>query len=191
MTTKPSLKKSKAAATKPSKVTYVATAAHIKLASDAGAAKGNELNQREIFNKAAKELREAKVVIGDLRNCPLAKAFIASRFTGKASAGVKSNALTAFRKSVSTGAEYNENAGRDKKKAATKTGAKHNAPKDTKESKESADEETKFVISIAKRGSAEKAAKEFRKLVNKMKDNEEYCNLANLIIDAIDEFEGV
>jgi hypothetical protein len=192
MTTKPSLKANKAKATKPSKVVYVATSKHIELASQAGAAKGAELNQREIFNKAAKELREAKVVIGDLRTCPLAKAFIANRFTGKTSAAVKSNALSAFRKAVETGAEYSENASRDKKKAAKKTGAKHNAPKDSKESADtdSADEETKFVLSIAKRGSAEKAAKEFRKLVNKMKESEEYCNLALLIIDAIDEFEG-
>jgi hypothetical protein len=192
MTTKPSLKQSKAAATKPSKVTYVATAKHIELASQAGAAKGAELNQREIFNKAAKELKEAKAVIGDLRTCPLAKAFITNRFTGKASAAVKSNALSAFRKAVETGAEYSENASRDKKKAAKKTGAKHNAPKDSKESADtdSADEETKFVLSIAKRGSAEKAAKELRKLINKMKESEEYCNLALLVIDALDEFEG-
>jgi hypothetical protein len=190
MTTKPSLKQSKAAATKPSKAVYIPTAKHIELASQAGAAKGAELNQREIFNKAAKELREAKAVIGDLRTCPLAKAFIANRFTGKASAAVKSNALSAFRKAVETGAEYSENASRDKKKAAKKTGAKHNAPKDSKESKESADEKTEFTITIAKRGSAEKAAKEFRKLVNKMKESEEYANLALLLIDAIDEFEG-
>lgn len=194
MTTKPSLKSNKAKVTKPSKVTYVATAKHIELASQAGAAKGAELNNKEVFNKAAKELKDAKVVIGDLRTCPLAKAFIAARFTGKTSAAVKSNALSAFRKSVETGAEYTENASRDKKKAAAKTGAKHNTPKQDKESadeeKESADEETKFTISIAKRGSAEKAAKEFRKLVNKMKESEEYCNLALLIIDAIDEFEG-
>jgi len=190
MTTKPSLKQSKAAATKPSKVVYVATAAHIKLASEAGAAKGAELSNKEAFNTAAKALREAKVVIGDLRTCPLAKAFIANRFTGKTSPAVKSNALSAFRKAVETGAEYSENASRDKKKAAKKTGAKHNAPKDSKESKSEADEKTEFTITIAKRGSAEKAAKELRKLINKMKESEEYCNLALLIIDAIDEFEG-
>lgn len=190
MTTKSSLKQSKATATKPSKVVYVATEAHIKLATEAGKAKCAELNNKEAFNKAAKELREAKVVVGDLRTCPLAKAFIANRFTGKVAASTKANALNAFRKSVETGTEYSENATRDKKKAAKKTGAKHNAPKDSKESEESADEETKFVLSIAKRGSAEKAAKEFRKLVNKMKESEEYCNLALLIIDAIDEFEG-
>ena len=192
MTTKPSLKANKAKATKPSKVTYVATEAHIKLATEAGAAKGAELNQREIFNKAAKELRDDKATVGDARTCPLAKAFIASRFTGKVATSTKANALNAFRAAVSTGAEYSENPTRDKKKAAKKTGAKHNAPKDSKESADtdSADEETKFVLSIAKRGSAEKAAKEFRKLVNKMKENEEYCNLALLIIDAIDEFEG-
>jgi len=192
MTTKPSLKANKAAATKPSKVIYVPTAKHIELASQAGAAKGAELNQREIFNKAAKALREAKAVVGDSRTCPLAKAFLSNRFTGKVAVSTQKNALSAFRKAVETGKEYTENAAREEKKAAKKTGAKHNAPKDNKESAdtESADEETKFTISIAKRGSAEKAAKEFRKLVNKMKESEEYCNLANLIIDAIDEFEG-
>jgi hypothetical protein len=188
MTTKPSLKASKAAATKPSKVIYVATAKHIELASQAGAAKCAELNNKEAFNLAAKELKEAKAVVGDARTCPLAKAFLSARFTGKVAASTKANALNAFRSAVSTGKEYTENATREeKKKAAKKTGAKHNAPK---QDKESADEETKFTISIAKRGSAEKAAKEFRKLVNKMKESEEYANLALLLIDAIDEFEG-
>ena len=190
MTTKPSLKANKAAATKPSKVVYVATEADIKLASEAGTAKRAEINNKEAFNTIAKKLKEKKAVIGDARTCPLAKAFLASRFTGKVAASTKANALNAFRLAVSTGKEYTENATRDKKKAAKKTGAKHNAPKDSKESEESADEETKFTISIAKRGSAEKAAKEFRKLVNKMKESEEYCNLALLLIDAIDEFEG-
>lgn len=190
MTTKPSLKQSKAAATKPSKVAYVATAKHIELASQAGKASGALVSAREVFNLAAKELKEAKAVIGDARTCPLAKAFLAARFTGKVAASTKANALNAFRSAVSTGKEYTENAAREEKKAAKKTGAKHNAPKDSKESKESADEKTEFTITIAKRGSAEKAAKEFRKLVNKMKESEEYCNLANLIIDAIDEFEG-
>ena len=195
MTTKPSLKANKAAATKPSKVIYVPTEADIKLASEAGEAKRAEINNKEAFNAIAKKLKEKKVIIGDARTCPLAKAFLASRFTGKIAASTKANALNAFRKSVETGAEYSENASRDKKKAAKKTGAKHNAPKDSKESaesdsEESADKETKFTISIAKRGSAEKAAKEFRKLVNKMKESEEYANLALLLIDAIDEFEG-
>jgi len=187
MTTKPSLKASKAAATKPSKAVYIATAKHIELATQAGAASSTMVSAREAFNLAAKQLKEAKVVIGDSRTCPLAKAFLAARFTGKVAASTKKNALSAFRKAVETGKDYTENAAREEKKAAKKTGAKHNAPKDTKES---ADEETKFTISIAKRGSAEKAAKEFRKLVNKMKESEEYCNLALLIIDAIDEFEG-
>jgi hypothetical protein len=192
MTTKPSLKANKAKATKPSKAVYVATEADIKLASEAGALKRAEVNNKEAFNAIAKNLHTKKATVGDARTCPLAKAFIASRFTGKVATSTKANALNAFRKAVETGTEYSENASRDKKKAAKKTGAKHNAPKDSKESADtdSADEETKFVLSIAKRGSAEKAAKEFRKLVNKMKESEEYCNLALLIIDAIDEFEG-
>jgi hypothetical protein len=188
MTTKPSLKASKAAATKPSKVTYVASAKHIELATQAGKASGALVSAREVFNMAAKELKEAKAVIGDARTCPLAKAFLSARFTGKVAASTKANALNAFRSAVSTGKDYTENAAREEKKAAKKTGAKHNAPK---ENKESADDDTKFVLSIAKRGSAEKAAKEMRKLINKMKESEEYCNLALLIIDALDEFEGV
>ena len=188
MTTKPSLKASKAAATKPSKVVYVATAKHIELAAQAGEASGVMLLARDRFNKAAKELKEAKAVIGDSRTCPLAKAFLAARFPNKVAVSTKKNALSAFRKAVETGKDYTDNPVREEKKAAKKTGAKHNTPKDTKES---ADEETKFVISIAKRGSAEKAAKEFRKLVNKMKESEEYCQLANLVIDALDEFEGI
>lgn len=192
MTTKPSLKASKAAATKPSKVVYVATAKHIELAAQAGAASGAMITARETFNKAAKELKDAKAVIGDSRTCPLAKAFLASRFTGKVAASTKKNALSAFRKAVETGKDYTENAAREEKKAAKKTGAKHNAPKDSKESeKDIADEKTEFIIKIAKRGSAEKAAKEFRKLVNKMKESEEYSDLALLLIDALDDFEGL
>lgn len=191
MTTKPSLKANKSKVTKPSKVIYVPTESDIKLASEAGEAKRAEINNKEAYNTIAKQLKEKKAVIGDARTCPLAKAFLSSRFTGKVAASTKANALNAFRKSVETGKEYTENATREeKKKAAKKTGAKHNAPKDSNESEESADEETKFTISIAKRGSAEKAAKEFRKLVNKMKESEEYANLALLLIDAIDEFEG-
>jgi hypothetical protein len=167
---------------KPSKVTYVATDAHIKLATEAGTLSKVVSDNQAYFGKVAQALRDAKVVIGDQRTCPLAKAFIAARFTGKVAASTKANALAAFRKAVSSGAEYSENAYRKEKKAAKKTGAK---TADTK--KETAES---FSVSIARKGSAKKAAQVLRDLMNKMKQSEEYSPLCGLVIDAINEFEG-
>ena len=108
MTTKPSLKAAKKAATKPSKAVYVATAADIELAAQAGAAAHMTQKYNEVFNQAAKQLKEKKAVIGDSRTCPLAKAFLAARFTGKAAVSTKKNALSAFLKAVETGKDYTE-----------------------------------------------------------------------------------
>jgi hypothetical protein len=178
-----SLKQTKAKSVKPSKpVITLSIDEQVKLATEAGAAKGTELNAREIFNQAAKALREAKATIGDARKCPLAKAFIAARFTGTVAASTKANALSAFRVAVESGKAYDENAKRKEKKAAAKTGAK---TADTK--KETAES---FSVSIARKGSAKKAAQVLRDLMNKMKQSEEYSPLAALIIDSLDEFEG-
>ena len=172
---------------KPSKVTYVVTETHIALATEAGNASSAIVSAQERFNVAAKGLREAKVIIGDARNCPLAKAFLAARFTGKVSASTKANALTAFRKAVANGKEYSENAYRETTKAkpaGKKTGAKTTGKKATK------DDAGTYVLSIAHKGSAKKAAQVLRDLMNKMKDAEEYSPLAALIIDALDEFDS-
>ena len=169
---------------KPGKVEYIATDAHIELAKQAGGASLAIQCQQVVFAQAAKELRDAKVVIGDARTCPLAKAFLAARFKTKVAASSKANALAAFRKAVSSGAEYSENAYRktDTKKTSKKTGAK---TADTK--KETAES---FSVSIARKGSAKKAAQVLRDLMNKMKQSEEYSPLCGLVIDAINEFEG-
>ena len=167
---------------KPGKVEYIATEAHIALATEAGALSKVVSDNQAYFGKVAQALRDAKVVIGDQRTCPLAKAFIAARFTGKVAASSKANALSAFRKAVSSGAEYSENAYRKEKKTGKKTGAK---TADTK--KETAES---FSVSIARKGSAKKAAQVLRDLMNKMRDSEEYAPLAALIIDSLDEFDG-
>ena len=190
-----SLKASKAKTAKPSKaVITLSIDEQVKLATKAGEAKGTELNAREVFNQAAKALREAKATIGDQRKCPLAKAFLAARFPGTVAASTKANALAAFRASVNDGKAYDENAKRKEKKAAAKTGAKlPGNKKETKaESDESESEETakSFSVSIARKGSAKKAAQVLRDLMNKMRDSEEYAPLAALIIDSLDEFEG-
>jgi hypothetical protein len=192
-----SLKASKAKTAKPSKaVITLSIDEQVKLATKAGEAKGTELNAREVFNQAAKALREAKATIGDQRKCPLAKAFLAARFPGTVAASTKANALAAFRASVNDGKAYDENAKRKEKKAAAKTGAK--LPGNKKETKAESDEsegeseETakSFSVSIARKGSAKKAAQVLRDLMNKMRDSEEYAPLAALIIDSLDEFEG-
>jgi len=161
----------------------------VKLATEAGAAKSAELNQREIFNRCASKLRLAKATIGDARKCPLAKAFIAARFTGKVAASTKANALSAFRAAVESGTAYDENAKRKEKKAAAKTGAK---TADTKKAThiEASETATTYQCTIARKGSAKKAAQVLRDLMNKMRNSEEYAPLAALIIDSLDEFEG-
>jgi hypothetical protein len=185
------LKTAKAKTAKPSKVAYVATDAHIKLASEAGSASGNIVTAQATFSKAAQALRDAKVIIGDARTCPLAKAFLAARFTGKVSASTKANALTSFRKAVSSGAEYSENAYRkpDSKKASKKTGAKTADSKKVTHT-EASETATTYQCTIARKGSAKKAAQTLRDLINKMKTSEEYAPLCNLIIDSLNEFEG-
>ena len=86
---------------KPSKpVITLSIDEQVKLARKAGLAKGTELFQREIFDQAAKALREAKAVIGDARKCPIAKAFIEGRFDANVAASTKANALSAFRAAV-------------------------------------------------------------------------------------------
>lgn len=195
-----SLKASKAKQAKPSKpVITLSIDEQVKLAHEAGAAKGIELNARDTFNKAAQALREAKAVIGDARKCALAKAFLAARFPDSVAASTKANALAAFRAAVHEGKTYDENAKRKEKKQAAKTGPKTaDTKKATKETDsddtetESESEETakSFSVSIARKGSAKKAAQLLRDLMNKMRDSEEYAPLAALIIDSLDEFEG-
>ena len=206
-------------AKKPSKVVYVATDAHIAIAATAGTAAGNMVSSRIAFNDAAKALFMAKVIIGDARNCPLAKSFLTARFTGKVAASTKANALAAFRAAVASGKDYDENASQTAKRTEAKaTKAKPAAatkpadvpaaaakPADvpaaatpaaaaTKPATPAAAlatyTETNHVVAFPKKASAKKAAQELRKLVNKMKDNEEFSLLAACLIDALDEFDS-
>ena len=185
---------------KPGKaVITLSIAEQVKLAHEAGAAKGAELTQRAIFEKAAKALHEAKATIGDLRKCKVAQAFVAGRYgNDKAvTAQTKRNALLAFRKAVESGKAYNENAARAEK-AAAKKGAQ-TAPKAETETAapakkathvEASETATTYACTIARKGSAKKAAQTLRDLINKMKSTEEYASLCTLVIDALDEFDG-
>ena len=186
---------------KPSKaVITLSIPEQVKLAHEAGAAKGAELTQRAIFEKAAKALHEAKATIGDARKCKVAQAFLAGRYgSDKAvTAQTKKNALSAFRKAVESGTAYNENAKRAEK-AAAKKGAqtapkadKAETPADTKKVThvEASETATTYQCTIARKGSAKKAAQTLRDLINKMKSTEEYSGLCLALIDALDEFDG-
>jgi hypothetical protein len=194
------LSQTKRETAKPSKaVITLSIAEQVKLAHEAGAAKGAELTQRAIFDKAAKALHDAKATIGDLRKCKVAQAFVAGRFGDtKVAASTKANALLAFRKAVEDGKAYNENAKRAEK-AAAKKGAQ-TAPKadkaetesDTKKAThvEASETATTYQCTIARKGSAKKAAQTLRDLINKMKSTEEYSGLCLALIDALDEFDG-
>ena len=195
------LSQTKRETAKPSKaVITLSIAEQVKLAHEAGAAKGAELTQRAIFEKAAKALHEAKAIIGDLRKCKVAQAFVAGRYgDDKAvTAQTKRNTLLAFRKAVESGKAYNENAARAEK-AAAKKGAQ-TAPKvdkaetegDTKKAThvEASETATTYQCTIARKGSAKKAAQTLRDLDNKMKSSEEYSGLCLALIDALDEFDG-
>jgi hypothetical protein len=200
-------------AKKPSKVIYVATDAHVALAATAGTAAGNMVSSRIAFNDAAKALFMAKVVIGDARNCPLAKSFLTARFSGKVAASTKANALAGFRAAVASGKDYDENASQTAKRteakkaaatapaapaatapatpaAATKPAAPAAAPAAATKPAATANGDADHVVSFSKKSSAKKAAAELRKLVNKMKDNEEFSLLAACLIDALDEFDS-
>ena len=121
MTTK-QLKKAKQPA-----APYKATQADVNLAASAGLNIRAGETAKAAVNKACAELHARKAVVGDLRTCQLAQAFIDKRFPDgkgangkKAAASTKANALNAFRKAVKTGKDYTENGAREAKKGGKK-----------------------------------------------------------------------
>jgi hypothetical protein len=109
--------------------------ANVALAAQAGKAALSARTMRDTVNDACAALKAAGVTIGKLNECVFAQAFILARFENKApSQNVKSVILSAFRKAVATGEDYNENASKTKaaaKKKAAKAVTKNDAPKAT------------------------------------------------------------
>jgi hypothetical protein len=164
MTTKKTPAAKKAAA-------YVPTQSHITLAAQVGLNVSGVLTAKAAAQKAVEELHKAKAVIGDARTCPLAQAFLEKRFSGKAkvSAGSKANALSAFRKAVATGKEYNENAGRAKAKGAKAGGGT-------------------IMIAIPSGAKAVDAAAKLRAGFEKLRAaNDDLAALAAFLVDALDD----
>ena len=92
---------------------------HIEYASEAGKQALGFMEYHRTLASVISLLHKDKIVIGDARVCELAKAFLITRFEGKTpSAAGKAKALGAFRYSVQTGKDYDEN--RDRKEKKTK-----------------------------------------------------------------------
>lgn len=117
----PSLKANKADTKKP--ITTILPK-HIALASEAGKQALGFMTYKDQLASVIGALHKDKVIIGDARKCELAKAFLVSRFENKTpSAAGKAKALGAFRYSVESGKDYDENRERKEKKTKTASGA--------------------------------------------------------------------
>ena len=142
----------------------------IALSKEAGAAARTMQTAREVCNKAAKKLHDAKIKIGNARTCSYAQAFTAARFEGvtglKNLKEAKHKALGAFRYAVETGKPYDENRARkEKKKAAAGSGA--------------------IMVTIPAGATEEQAAAAVAKLIGKMQEVDTLINLASFLTDAL------
>jgi hypothetical protein len=176
----------------------------IALAKLAGQSALGTQTMRDKCNEACKALHKAKAKIGHATKCELAKAFLAERFAGKAAkAGSKTVILSAFRKAVESGKDYNENASKAKKKAVTKQDAPKasdavetdeaepvEAAKPVVVQKQPKDDDTTIILALPRKAKAKDAAKKMRAFVEKMRQSEELAPLAAYIVDVLDEFDG-
>ena len=194
----------KTKAAKPALVNnIVAKPELIALAKLAGQSALGTQTMRDKCNEACKALHKAKAKIGHATKCELAKAFLAERFAGKAAkAGSKTVILSAFRKAVESGKDYNENASKAKKKAVTKQdapkasdaveteAAETETAKPVVVQKQPKDDDTTIILALPRKAKAKDAAKKMRAFVEKMRQSEELAPLAAYIVDVLDEFDG-
>jgi hypothetical protein len=115
--------------------------------------------------------------------------------------------LSAFRKAVATGEDYNENSSKTKaaaKKKAAKAVTKNDAPKDSDAieakpakavevkvvTKPAKDDDATIVLSLPRKATAKQAAKSMREFIEKMRQSDSLADLASYLTDAIAEFDG-
>jgi hypothetical protein len=135
--------------------------------------------------------------------CPVAKAFVQGRFphADAVSDSTVSFTLSCFRKAVETGEDYTENPSRKAKQAKqaeaakaeteTKQAAKAEAANDEAEAEtetEAANDET-IVCAIKKKATLKQAAKELRKMAEKMRSADNLNLLAAMIVDIVNEID--
>jgi hypothetical protein len=156
---------------------YVATPAHVALATTCGEALNTAGSAKARAHDAASKLHAAKAEVGAKGKCPLAVAFINARFPKglnakgkKVSAGTIDTVLGEFRKAVKTGKGYDENAARKGKKTGAKTGG------------------GSIMIALSPADKAETAAGKLRKGFEKMRSaNDALAELAAYLVDALDD----
>lgn len=126
--------------------------------------------------------------------CPVAKAFIDARFefADAVSDSTVSFTLSCFRKAVETGEDYTENPSRkakaDKASKASKTEAANDETEAEAEETETEAEET-IVCAIKKKATLKQAAKELRKMAEKMRSADNLNLLAAMIVDIVNEID--
>ena len=170
-TSKPAAKKAAA---------YVPTNTDIALAASVGLNMRSGESAKQAVEKAVAELRAHKAIIGDVRTCPLAQAFVEKRYPmgkrldGKpASKGSIGNALNAFRDAVNKGKAYDENKGRKLAKAKAK-GAKAGGGT--------------IMIAIPSGAKAADAAAKLRAGFEKLRaSSDDLAKLAAFLVDALDD----
>ncbi len=138
--------------------------------------------------------------------CPVAKAFVQGRFPNAdaVSDSTVSFTLSCFRKAVETGDDYTENPSRKAKQAKQAEAAKADEAKQAAkaeqaeaeteqaeaetEQAEAANEET-IVCAIKKKATLKQAAKELRKMAEKMRSVDNLNLLAAMIVDIVNEID--
>ena len=188
--------KTKAKAAKPALVdNIVAKPEHVALAKLAGQSALGTQTMREKCNEACKALHKAKAKIGHATKCQLAKAFLAERFAGKKAKPASKNViLSAFRKAVESGKDYNENASKAKKAATKQDAPKASDAVETAKpvvvTKPPKDDDTTIILALPRKAKAKEAAKKMRAFIEKMRQSDELADLASYLTDAIAEFDG-
>ena len=188
--------KTKAKAAKPALVdNIVAKPEHVALAKLAGQSALGTQTMREKCDEACKALHKAKAKIGHATKCQLAKAFLAERFAGKKAKPASKNViLSAFRKAVESGKDYNENASKAKKAATKQDAPKASDAVETAKpvvvTKPPKDDDTTIILALPRKAKAKEAAKKMRAFIEKMRQSDELADLASYLTDAIAEFDG-
>jgi predicted membrane-bound mannosyltransferase len=194
--------KSKSSKAKPALLNnIVAKAEHVALATEAGSAALESVTMRTKCNDACKALHKGKAKVGQARSCQLAKAFLAARCQGKKiAASTKAFYLSAFRKAVESGADYNENASRAKAKAKAVEAKAAEAdeadevedtePQPVIVQKPAKDDETTIILALPRKANAKDATRRLNVFIEKMRQSDALADLAAYLTDAIEEFNG-
>jgi hypothetical protein len=178
----------------------------ITLAAEAGEMAAGISSICDAVSANTRALHEQGIKVGrysfkdENKCCPVAKAFVQGRFphADAVSDSTVSFTLSCFRKAVETGEDYTENPSRKAKadKAAkaeteTKQAAKADKAEAANDETDEAETETDetIVCAIKKKATLKQAAKELRKMAEKMRGADNLNLLAAMIVDIVNEID--